>query len=151
MVYGCFLGNAPIILYPFALLLPKWAALWFLSFLIGSLSLFNTIFYAGITVANNRAVPTTDRAKLNGLASLGASISRATAPIVAGMLVQFSFSSYLFPAKWGSLFAYLVLTSVAMSSYMLTSNLPEEVFPEEETNKLNHKDMETAVVEDISD
>jgi len=150
MMYGCFLGNAPIILYPFALLLPKWAALSFLSFLNGSLSLFKTIFSAGVTVATNRLVTTTDRAKLNGLASLGASISRATAPIVAGTLVQFSFSANLFPAKWGSVFIYPVLTAIAIFSYRLAMHLPEEILPEEEMTTLNQKDMETAAVEDIS-
>jgi MFS family permease len=149
MVYGSFGANAPIVLFPVSLLLPRWAALPFLSVLISVLMIFNSVFYAGVTVATNRTVSSSNRAKLNGLSSMGASIGRGIGPLVAGFLVAVSLSSVVFPAKLGAVVIYVVLTAVAMSSFTLTCRLPEENIPAlqigtaEESEKLTVGEAET--------
>jgi MFS family permease len=157
MLYGSFWGNAPIVLFPVSLLLPRWAALPFLSVLMSVILIFNSVFYAGITVATNRTVCSSNRAKLNGLASMGASIGRGIGPLVAGVLVAVSLSSVVFPAKIGAVVIYVVLTAIAISSFTLTCRLPEENIPDlkigtaEESEKLVLGEAETIALEKMAE
>eukprot|EP00562_Extubocellulus_spinifer_P013031 CAMPEP_0178545144 /NCGR_PEP_ID=MMETSP0697-20121206/3489_1 /TAXON_ID=265572 /ORGANISM="Extubocellulus spinifer, Strain CCMP396" /LENGTH=509 /DNA_ID=CAMNT_0020177699 /DNA_START=1631 /DNA_END=3156 /DNA_ORIENTATION=- len=64
----------------------------FLVVLMGVAKIFTCLFFAGITIATNRTVPASLRAKTNGLSMVGGSISKGLGPIFAGLLVALSFS-----------------------------------------------------------
>ena len=132
LVYASLLCNAPAILFPFSLLLKGWAALVFLSILMAVIMIFNSVFYANMTIVTNRTVEASHRATLNGLSSVGASVGRGCGPLFAGSLVAFSMSSGIFPAQYGSIVIYTVLAALGMVAFVFTYHLKgneQEVTP----------------------
>lgn len=111
----------PAILFPVSLLLNGWAAYLFLSILMAILMIFNSVFYANITIATNRTVEAQYRATLNGLSSVGASIGRGCGPLFAGSLVAFCLSSgYIVSTEYGSICIYTILTALGMIAFAAT-------------------------------
>lgn len=138
LVYASLLGNAPAILFPVSLLLPSgWVVLVFLSILMALIMIFNAVFYANITIVTNRTVESYHRATLNGLSSLGASVSRGSSPLFAGSLVAFCLSSGVVPSQYGAIFIYIVLSGLGMVAYIFTCRISadEEVERSSEEKK----------------
>jgi hypothetical protein len=82
------------------------------AFLVTDLALARALgmtFMSGITVATNRLVPPSQRATLNGLGVLGGSLCKSLGPVLAGLLVAFSFSSGVFSPHGGAAFLFLVI------------------------------------------
>jgi MFS family permease len=52
---------------------------------------FSCVFFSSISISINKTVEANQRAALNGLATLGASVAKGAGPILAGCLVAFSF------------------------------------------------------------
>jgi hypothetical protein len=94
--------------------------------LMAFLMIFNSVFYAGITIATNRTVEASHRAMLNGLSSVGASIGRGFGPLVAGSLIAFSMTSQSIDPTFGSVLAYSVLTAGGMVAFAATYHLSSE-------------------------
>jgi MFS family permease len=127
LIYGSFLSNVPAILFPVSLLTHGWVRLAFLIFLMAFLMVFNSVFYAGITIATNRTVEASHRATLNGLSAVGASIGRGLGPLVAGSLVAFSMTSQsIIDPTFGSVLVYTVLTAGGTVAFAATYHLSEE-------------------------
>jgi hypothetical protein len=141
MVYASLLSNAPAILFPISKLLPtsSWTALLFLSILMAVIMIFNSVFYANITIVTNRTVEVSHRATLNGLSSLGASISRGLAPLFAGSLVSICLSSGIVSSSYGALVIYTILTVLGMAAFAATF---WSVPPEEEKEENLTQDVE---------
>jgi hypothetical protein len=111
---GRYRGKGEIVVFgysPVSLLTHGWVRLAFSMLLMTLLMLFNSIFYAGITIATNRMVEASHRATLNGLSSVVASIGRGFGPLVAGSLIAFSMTSQSIDPAFGSVLAYSVLTA----------------------------------------
>lgn len=147
MRLGALLANLPVALFPFALLIGnnhRSIQIMYLSTLMSIMMVFNSVFYACISIATIRTVDTSHRATLNGLSSLGASLGRGAGPIVAGWLVAFSmspsmsssdgedhdcdglfdrFHHRLVPAKYGSIIVYSVLALLGYWGYSSTRKL----------------------------
>lgn len=133
ITYGCLLSCVPVVLTPLSLLLKGWAVYVFLTALMAVTTIFNSVFYAGVTIGTNRTVDATQRATLNGLSSLGSSVGRGLGPVFAGALVTFSMSSGVFPARFGSVVVYSAITACGLVALGVTRALSEdEVVKEEE-------------------
>ena len=76
---------------------------------MGTTKLFHSLFFTSMAVAINKTVDSGQRARMNALVTTGNSIAKAIGPSFAGLLVSFSFSSLLFPAKYGSLFIWTLV------------------------------------------
>ena len=81
---------------------------------------------AALTIAQNRAVEPSDRARLNALAAMGASVGRGGGPMFAGALVTFSYTSGIIPAQLGSLIVYGVVAALGIIAYVMNSKLEDE-------------------------
>ena len=81
---------------------------------------------AALTIAQNRAVDAHNRAKLNALAALGASLSRGGGPIFAGWLVTFSYTSGIVPTQYGSVVVYTVVFALGLFAYILNTRIEDE-------------------------
>jgi len=110
MILGCLFGTLPTAFMPLAILLQRngagrssWWFAPFLSFVMGIAKLFHSLFFTSMAVAINKTVDSSQRARMNGLVTTGNSVSKAVGPSFAGLLVTLSFSSLLFPSKYGSL------------------------------------------------
>lgn len=149
MVYASLLSNAPAILFPISKLLPtssSWTALLFLGILMAVIMIFNSVFYANITIVTNRTVEASHRATLNGLSSLGASISRGLAPLFAGSLVSICLSSGIVSSSYGALVIYTILTVLGMAAFAATF---WSVSPDEEKEE-NPTPQDVEVVEGMN-
>ena len=116
LTIGSILGIQPATLIPLSLLLdrspshPSWSIFCLLSVVMAFCKLFGMLYFASLALALNKTVPVTQRATMNGLVVTGASLTRSIAPTFAGALTTFSFSSVVFPAKYGSLLMYGALS-----------------------------------------
>lgn len=143
LVYASFLSNVPVILFPLALLFHGWATFAFLSILMAVLMIFNSVFYANMTIVTNRTVEASHRATLNGLSSVGASVGRGCGPLFAGSLVAFCLSSGIIPAQpYGAIAIYTVLTALGVVAFASTVHLSTEEENEQETTKSNGIEIE---------
>lgn len=77
-------------------------------------------------IFQNRAVDAHNRAKLNALAALGASLSRGGGPIFAGWLVTFSYTSGIVPSQYGSVVVYTVVAALGFFSFYLNTQIEDE-------------------------
>ena len=76
----------------------------FLSILLGFCKIMACMCFSSLAIATNKTVHSSQRAKMNGLSVVGASITKGAAPIFGGALVSFSFSSSLVvPPEYGSI------------------------------------------------
>jgi MFS family permease len=93
---GAALSAPTMFLIPFALLINHnsepmiWPTYIFLAIVLSIHRCFSMVFFSNIAVAMNRTVPTANRGAMNGVAGLGASISKAIGPTFAGFLTTYS-------------------------------------------------------------
>ena len=133
MVYSGFLSVTPAIFIPLSLLFnTKAGVMTYLSILNGIMLIFFSNWNAALTITQNRAVDPSERAKLNGLAAVGASVGRGGGPLFAGVLVTLSYTSGIVPTALGSILIYFVISSMGFGAFVLTSKLEDdEVTPED--------------------
>jgi MFS family permease len=124
--FGAFWGSVPVVFMPFSLFLSGWVQLSYLAFIIGTLMTCNGVYLGCNTIGANRTVDASQRAAMNGLSSLGTSVSRGLGPITAGVLVAFSMTSGVIPPALGGWFIYLILGFLGLFSYYITLSIPEE-------------------------
>jgi len=94
----------------------SWPTTIFLSFIMSWNRIFAMTFFAGITIATNRTVPTSHRATMNGLSMLGGSVAKAIGPTFAGFLVAFSASSgVIHPRVLGSVVIFAMIGLLGLS------------------------------------
>jgi len=116
LTVGSILGIQPATLIPLSLLLSttslhlSWSVFSLLSVVMAVCKLFGMLYFASLALALNKTVPTSQRGTMNGLVVTGASMARCVAPTFAGALTTFSFSSWTFPAQYGSLLMYGTLS-----------------------------------------
>lgn len=108
-----------------------WQAFLFLTVLLAVNRVLTLCFYSSIAVATNRTVLPSHRGTMNGLNTVGGSVAKGLGPIVAGLLVSFSFSSGLFvPPQVGAVFLWLFIGVLgcltAVASYVLLDNVDDE-------------------------
>merc|ERR1711966_127715 len=126
MVYSAFLSVTPAILIPLSLLIDANTGIMaYLSVLNGIMLIFFSNWNAALTITQNRAVNPSERAKLNGLAAVGASVGRGGGPLFAGVLVTLSYTSGVVPAAFGSLLVYVIISVMGLGAYILTSKLED--------------------------
>jgi MFS family permease len=107
---GCALGFLPVFFIPVSRIIDdtnnknssqqnpndskdlKWSAVLFLVSIMAVSKIFCCMFFTSMSIALNKTVERNQRATLNGLASLGGSISKGLGPILAGLLVGMCFS-----------------------------------------------------------
>ena len=113
-------------------------ALAFLAVLMAIIMIYNSVFYACITIATNRTVDASRRARLNGLSSIGASVGRGLGPILAGWLVSVAMSTnnptadpLADPQYLGAVIIYVVLAVMGILSFFSTMRLADEDLPGE--------------------
>ena len=75
-----------------------WSAYVYLVLLLASYRVFSMVFFSSIAVATNRTVIPSHRGTMNGLSTLGGSVSKGLAPTFAGLLVAFALSSGYVPS-----------------------------------------------------
>mmetsp|Transcript_14531 Transcript_14531/g.34799 ORF Transcript_14531/g.34799 Transcript_14531/m.34799 type:complete len:619 (-) Transcript_14531:1342-3198(-) len=127
MVYSAFLSVTPAILIPLSLLIDANTGIMaYLSVLNGIMLIFFSNWNAALTITQNRAVNPSERAKLNGLAAVGASVGRGGGPLFAGVLVTLSYTSGVVPAAFGSLLVYVAMGLGGLGAYILTSKLEDD-------------------------
>jgi len=115
MTVGCILGILPSVLIPLSVHIGHHnaaASRVYLIFVLGFLKLMHSLFFTTMAVAINKTVHTKQRARMNSIIALGNSVGKFFAPIFAGALVAFSFSSTLFPAEFGAFAVWSVIIPV---------------------------------------
>ena len=116
---GSFFGFFPVLFMPLSLLLSDeqrsvssssssltWESSLLLVSIMAVSKIFSCMFFTSMSIALNKTVEASQRASLNGLATIGGSIAKGIGPIVAGFLVTASFSSALVPAQYGSIIIF---------------------------------------------
>ncbi|CAB9497580.1 ZINC INDUCED FACILITATOR [Seminavis robusta] len=136
---GCTVGFLPVLFIPLSLGLNKspygygtqepdgistttalqWSTFLFLMIIMAVSKVFCCMFFSSVSIALNKTVDATQRAALNGLATLGGSIAKGAGPIVAGVLVSVSYSS-ISPPCYGSV---VIFTTVALLGLAVTRTL----------------------------
>jgi len=138
------LSNAPLMfVVPISILLNRGAndgevragTVVFLACLLALYRLFSLVFFANMSVATNRTVLITERAKMNGLSALGTSIAQGIGPLFAGQLVAFSVALF---GKAASAFIYGVVGVLGCCAVVLAFHF----FP---TDNLRDTQVETDV------
>ena len=93
---GAALSAPTMFLVPISLLINHnfesliWPTYIFLAIVLSIHRCFSMVFFSNIAVTMNRTVPTANRGAMNGVAGLGASISKAIGPTFAGFLTTYS-------------------------------------------------------------
>ena len=127
MVYSGFLSVTPAIFIPLSLLFnTKAGVMTYLSILNGIMLIFFSNWNAALTITQNRVVDPSERAKLNGLAAVGASVGRGGGPLFAGILVTISYTSGIVPTALGSILIYFVISAMGLGAFVLTSKLEDD-------------------------
>jgi len=119
---GSVLGVPPVALIPLSLVLNNqttgangvsswsagvtWSAFLFLSVLMSIMKIFSCLFFTSIAIAANKTVPSSQRAKMNGLNMVGGSIAKGLGPTFAGALVAVSVTS---TPQYGSVIIFTVI------------------------------------------
>jgi len=80
-----------------------WPRFLYLSVTMAAYRIFSLVFFSSVGVALNQSVPQSQRASINGLAMLGASVAKGLGPAFAGVLVS---SSVALLGKFGSLLIF---------------------------------------------
>ena len=60
-------------------------SMFYLALLLGITKIFQSVFFSSVTILTNRTVPIDLRSIMNGVGGMGAGISKAIGPILAGM------------------------------------------------------------------
>ena len=81
----------------------SWPSFLYLSMNMAFYRVFSLVFFSSTTVALNRTVPISERASMNGLSVLGASITKGLGPLFAGFLVP---TAVAVLGKYGSLMIF---------------------------------------------
>jgi MFS family permease len=117
LIIGSILGIQPLLLIPISLAIRKklWLFL-FLAFVMGICKVFHSLFFTCMSLAMNKTVPLSQRARMNGIQLMVGSFARAFGPILAGAMATVSFSSKL-PELWGCIPVFLV---VAVIGWLIT-------------------------------
>ena len=124
---SCLLSVPPVLLIPMALLIKSQTVMIvYLSIVNGIMLIAFSNWNAALTIAQNRAVDAHNRAKLNALAALGASLSRGGGPIFAGWLVTFSYTSGIVPTQYGSVVVYTVVFALGLFAFILNTRIEDE-------------------------
>ena len=88
------LSGPVLLLVPLSLIMNdgtlSWTTFVFLGFISAMYRVFSFCFFSSISVLANRAVPSSQRATMNGLSGLGASVVKGLGPACAGWLVSTS-------------------------------------------------------------
>jgi len=87
----------------------NWVSFLYLSTISASFRIFGSIYYSSIFIVLNDTVPATHRATMNGLQTLGGSVSKFVAPLFSGLMATFSYSSGMLPPWLGSAFIWIIL------------------------------------------
>jgi len=136
MVLSGLLAVMPAIFIPLSLLFhTETGVLVYLSILNGIMLIFFSNWNAALTIRQNRTVDSSDRAKLNGLAAVGASVGRGFGPLFAGVLVTLSYTSGIVPTKYGSIVVYIVIAVMGFFAYLQTKKLEDEDKEGEQNDK----------------
>lgn len=107
----------------------------FLSINMAVFRIFANIFFSSITIATNRTCSSHERASMNGLSMLGASIGKALGPALAGVFCALNFGNRtggLIVFGVLSIMALLVAILVATTLEPMSSNQEEEDDDEDE-------------------
>jgi MFS family permease len=122
---GAALSAPTMFLVPLALLINRnsesliWPTYMFLAIVLSVHRCFSMVFFSNIAVTMNRTVPTAKRGAMNGVAGLGASISKAIGPTFAGFLTTYSviwihqYASLLIFGVLGTLGVLIALGTIA--------------------------------------
>jgi hypothetical protein len=118
LIIGSIVGVQPLLLIPLSLVLLQegssghlsWSVFSLLSVVMAVCKLFGMLYFASLALAINKTVPKSQRGTMNGLVVTGASMVRSVAPTFAGTLTTISFSSMIFPSKYGSLLMFGTLS-----------------------------------------
>lgn len=79
--------------------------------------LFSLIFFSHISIALNRMADASQRATINGIATLGGAAAKALGPISAGLLISFSTATF---GRAASLFTFGILGCIALAIAAVT-------------------------------
>eukprot|EP00536_Pseudo-nitzschia_multiseries_P001141 jgi/Psemu1/250246/estExt_Genewise1Plus.C_140103 len=105
----------------------NWCQLGYLGLISGVAEIFGSIFMGCATIGSNACIEhSSQRASMNGLQSMVASLGRGVGPIVAGYLVAFTMSSEAISPQLSGWVVYAVLVLVGMVTYLSTAIIPDE-------------------------
>jgi MFS family permease len=130
---GCIASVIPAGLIPLSVLLsskgaPSWLVQGSLSIFMGISKIMTCLYFSAMSLATNKTVESTQRAKLNALVAVGISIAKGLGPIFAGALVSASFSSpWLVPPEYGSVLIFSTITLLGLEVYRRVRNLERDM------------------------
>ena len=130
---GCIAGVLPVGLIPVSVLLsskgaPSWLVQGSLSIFMGISKIMICLYFTAMSLATNKTVESTQRAKLNALVTVGISIAKGLGPIFAGALVSASFSpSWFVPPEYGSVLIFSTITLLGLGVYGRVRNLERDM------------------------
>jgi MFS family permease len=136
---GCLVTGPIVSLMPISIVLNKGktddhltvAAFLFLSGLTALYRVFGFSFFSSVSVALNRSVLPSQRGTMNGISTVGGSITKAFGPAFTGALVAFSFSSGVFPPRLGAVFMFVVIGGIGSVLSVLSFVLLDEAEAED--------------------
>ena len=100
-----------------------WSAYIYLVVLLSSYRIFSMVFFSSIAVATNRTVVPSHRGTMNGLSTLGGSVSKGLAPTFAGLLVAFSVSSGFIPRDIGGFVIFGFIGMMGLITVIMSFNM----------------------------
>ena len=100
-----------------------WSAYIYLVVLLSSYRIFSMVFFSSIAVATNRTVVPSHRGTMNGLSTLGGSVSKGLAPTFAGLLVAFSVSSGFIPRDIGGFLIFGFIGMMGLITVIMSFNM----------------------------
>jgi MFS family permease len=133
LAIGSMVGIQPCTLIPTALILQDesgkvtWGIFILLAVLMGIVKTASCLYFTSIALSLNKTVPSEQRGRMNGLCNTGSSISRAMAPTTIGLLVSFSFSGFAFPAQFGSIVVYGIISVIGVVIFLRVRTVVEQL------------------------
>uniref|UniRef100_A0A7S4AM18 Major facilitator superfamily (MFS) profile domain-containing protein n=1 Tax=Pseudo-nitzschia australis TaxID=44445 RepID=A0A7S4AM18_9STRA len=105
----------------------NWYELGYLGLVSGAIGIFGSIFMGCATIGVNGCIEhPSQRASMNGLQSMVASIGRGLGPIVSGYLVASAMTSEVISSQASAWVVYGFLVLIGMATYISTRSIPVE-------------------------
>jgi MFS family permease len=120
MQVGTLLSCLPLAAMPMGSFLTGPVQSLYLGTIMGICLIWGNVFLGTMTIAANQSVEAHQRARMNGVIGLGASVARASGPIFAGCLVTFTMTSDSLPPAAGGWVVYGVLLVLGLGAYYVT-------------------------------
>jgi MFS family permease len=119
----------------------SWGTFAYLCSILAVSRIIGSVYFSSIFIALNRTVPATHRATMNGLQTLGGSISKGLGPTFAGLLVAFSVSNGLWSPKVGGFVVWFVIGILGILNTLAVALCLRED-PVDEDGHAMHADVE---------